>query len=439
MTLPATKVSVPEHPDLPAPTAKTPSLPRLARAWWAVRIPVSLVIGRLVVGVLLAHWAMQFFPLQHLPFGIGSGGTWFGAFYRWDSVHYVSIAAHGYPLNQPDLTAFFPGYPLVVRAASDVTFGSAGLVQAGTIVSWLAFAAAAVLLYHVVAHRFGSRAAALGTALFCWYPTSLFFMSPYSESLFALEIIAVVALLDRRQFLAAAAVAAAASATSPESLALTAGLVLAAALDRRAMWKILGYAAVSVAGIAAYMVFLQVHFANAFEFASVQHAWHRSENLPFVGLFRNISALTEALVGPGPPTGSAVPTFANVRAMWLLDDAMLALAAAAAIYVAWLAWSRWATRSERAGTSHRQFPVVWVVVAAVIVLIAACTTIYPWGNTPYASTEGEARFVSIAMPLYAGLGVFLARYRSVAMVVVPAAVAVAVAFQVLYNLGYWVT
>ncbi len=44
-----------------------------------------------------------------------------------------------------------------------------------------------------------------------------------------------------------------------------------------------------------------------------------------------------------------------------------------------------------------------MVVAVGIVLIAACTAIYPYGNTPFYSTEGATRFVSTCFPCYRAL------------------------------------
>jgi hypothetical protein len=84
-------------------------------------------------------------------------------------------------------------------------------------------------------------------------------------------------------------------------------------------------------------------------------------------------------------------------------------------------------------------PASWLVVAVVIVLIAACTTIYPYGATHFSSTESEARFVSVVMPLYGGAAVLLRRRPALASMVVSVSVVAAVLFQVLYNLGYWMT
>jgi hypothetical protein len=339
---------------------------------------------------------------------------------------------------------------------------------------------------------YSDRVALIATVLFCWVPSSLFFLAPYSEGLFALEIVVVLALLERERYLAAAVVAGIASATSPESVALTLAIVVAAVLARRAWYAIVGYAVVSGLGLFCYMGFLWVRFSNPFEFVSVQRDWRRSEHFPFVGLYRNILALRHFLVGPGPAPGGSQVTFANFRAIWVLDDAALVVAALLVFALAYMCWTRrpaggwWAPvahlvpdaagevavagETPLAGEPARAdgvdrpvpadvadaptgrvvigadtpsekapIPVSFVVVSFVIVLLAACTTISPYAQANWASSEGEARFVSIAMPLYVGAALVLRRSAGLIAFAIGTSVVLALVFQALFNLGYWVT
>ena len=375
-----------------------------------------------------------------------SNGTWLGAFDRWDSVYYLGIAQHGYPINNVSQTAFFPGYSFLVAAMHAISLGSLTYLQSAIAVSWVAFTAAAILLYRLTTRIFGPRVALIATALFCWFPASLFFLAPYSEALFALEILVVVTLIERNQLLAASIVAAFASATSPESIALTAAIMIAAVVARKGVQWVLLYGAVSLAGIGAYMLYLWSRFSDPVEFASVQKFWHRSENLPFLGLYRNVIALRHFFVGPGPASGGLLPTYANIKWMWILDDGCLFAAAALTIVLVGM----WLVRSRRRGVSllsvgvmegneESPIPLSMVVVTSIIVLIAACTTIFPYGLSTFASTEGEARFVSIAFPLYVVGALLIRRFASLICWVVGVSVVLALLFQALYNLGYWVT
>ncbi len=207
---------------------------------------------------------VSLFPqaMQHSKLGTLSSNTWLGVFDRWDARYYTTIAAHGYSSHFVDARAFFPGYPIVLRIAYEITGGVFTYSQTGCLVSFVAFVAAAVLLHRLVARRLGTRAALISTILFCWFPTSLFFLAPYSEALFALEILVVATLLDRGRWWAAALVAGYASATSPESAALTAAIVIAALVGHRGLRRAIGYGLVGSYGAVAYVLFLGVGSAT---------------------------------------------------------------------------------------------------------------------------------------------------------------------------------
>jgi hypothetical protein len=418
--------------------------------WTAISTPFWIAVSRIGVGVVFAHLLVTLLPeaRQHIGDGSLSGGTWLGTFDNWDSIYYTSIAQHAYSTATANIsyTAFFPGYPLLIAAVHAISFGTLDYVDSAMAVSWLALTGAAIVLYRLVARLFSVRVALIATVLFCWFPASLFYLAPYSEALFALEILVVVALIERKAFLAAAIVAAYASATSPESIALTLALMIAAYLAGKGLQWVAAYGAISITGLVAYMLYLWGRVHHPLEFITVQKFWHRSENLPLVGLFRNITALRHFFVGPGEPPGAALPTYANIKYMWLLDDASLALATILlfALIGMWVVRSRRARATTGAdglllGTEHSRIPTSFVVVAAVIVLLAACTTIYPYGLSTYASTEGEARFVSIVFPLYVAAALLIRRHAVLIAWAVGGCVALALLYQALFNLGYWVT
>jgi hypothetical protein len=438
-------------------TTKSPSdlshdinhgLATLRRFWAGVSVPFWISASRIGFGVLFAHLVVVLLPQsrQHFPGGSLSQGTWLGAFDRWDSAYYLDIAQHGYPVHATQHTAFFPGYPLLVALVHGVSFGALSDLQSAIAVSWVAFAVASVLLYRLIARLFSERVGLIATLLFCWFPASLFFMSPYSEALFALEIVAVVSLIERRRFLAASLVAACASATSPESVALTLALVVAVVLAGRGVRWALAYGAVSGIGLGAYMLFLWARFNDPFEFISVQKFWKRSEHWPFVGLYRNILALRHFLAGPGAPFGGTIPTNTNIRWIWLLDDASLVLATVLlmALIGMWVRRSRphGIVELDRGSVQRSEagpIPLSFLVVTLAIVLLAACTTISPYALPTYASSEGEARFVSIAFPLYVSGALLIRRHTALICFAVGGCVSLALLFQGLYNLGYWVT
>jgi mannosyltransferase PIG-V len=419
-----------------------------SKAWWGnVRIPFWISSSRIVIGIVFAHLVITLFPqsVQHLGDGTLNNGTWLGAFDRWDSAYYTGIAAHSYPATQSALTAFFPGYPLLVRFFHGASLGAVSYLAAAMIVSWLALIAASILLFRLVVRHVDERAALVATALLCWFPASLFFLAPYSEALLMLEILAVVTLLDQRRFLWASVIAGYATATSPEAITLTVAILVAALLVRQHFAKIFGYVAISLSGLLVYALFQWARFGSPFEFEKVQQYWHRSANPPFFGLYRNFVALMQFFRGPGPAPGGAYPTFANIKYTWLFNDVAMIVATLLTIYVVYVA-----VHPLVAPSAHRHrvpislsqpfsVPSSFVVVAVGVILIAACTTIDPYGTSHFSSTEGEARFVSTCFPMYIAGGYLVARRLGLLAWVLGSSIAFALLFQALYNLGYWVT
>jgi hypothetical protein len=98
---------------------------------------------------------------------------------RWDGLHYVAIASHGYRSSGD--AVFFPLYPLLSAAVGAFT-GSA--VIGGALVSLAGFAIALALLHRLTAAELGRPAADTTVLLLSFAPLSLFFTAIYTEGLF---------------------------------------------------------------------------------------------------------------------------------------------------------------------------------------------------------------------------------------------------------------
>lgn len=139
-------------------------------------------------------------------------------FVRWDSLWYLRIVEHGYSpvwtASEAGMTsyAFFPFYPMLVRAAVWAT----GLPAAagGLIVSNLAFLAALFLVMRYCEERgLSIRAERAVVVLLCFVPGSHAFSAVYTESTFLLLLAATMLAVRRGAFWTAAATAACLSAT----------------------------------------------------------------------------------------------------------------------------------------------------------------------------------------------------------------------------------
>ena len=211
-------------------------------------------------------------------------GSWVDVWARWDSVHFLRIAEHGYTHAE---VAFYPLYPALVAAVGRIL--GHHFVLAGVLVS-LAFALAAFVLLQGVAERRlgvdGSRRTLVYLALF---PTALFLQAVYSESLFLFVCLGAFVLAERGRLPEAGAVAGLAILTRPEGIALLPSLVL---LARRRSWQL----ATVVPVAAIYPVLLWRRLHDPWAFAHAEGTWHRS--LSWAGPFGGIwDALRAAWAG----------------------------------------------------------------------------------------------------------------------------------------------
>ena len=167
-----------------------------------------------------------------------TGPAWLDGWFHYDAGWYLQIATQGYDYvpGQQSSIAFFPVYPLTMRAVGAVV----GDYQvAGSLVALLAGFATVLLFGRWVWDRLPHRAAGLAIVVLLVYPYALFLYGAiYADSLFMLCAVGAFVLLDRRWYLAAGLVGALATAGRPVGAAVFVGLVVRTlevlAEDRRA-------------------------------------------------------------------------------------------------------------------------------------------------------------------------------------------------------------
>ena len=135
----------------------------------------------------------NFFPYRNVALEYASE-RW-ARFANFDGVHYISIARSGYSEFQQ---AFFPAYPVLIRFISFV-FGD-NFFWAGVFLSWLALFLGAVIWYRFLKNFLKKEPFDI---LLFWliFPTSFFFFSVYTESLFFLILGVVLYSLQKRKFI----------------------------------------------------------------------------------------------------------------------------------------------------------------------------------------------------------------------------------------------
>jgi hypothetical protein len=165
----------------------------------------------------------------------------------WDGDAYKQVAEHGYPSGPLDLTpddlghhhsghlwAFFPGYPMLLRAAM-LFFPDA--TTAGVIVNSLGELVALIFLARLALHELSgdTESAAFSVWLLALYPYAVFLTAVYTEGPFLAATVASLYYMRRGQHWRACILAAVATTIRITGLALIPALLLEYLLRRR--WR----------------------------------------------------------------------------------------------------------------------------------------------------------------------------------------------------------
>jgi hypothetical protein len=245
--------------------------------WTRLGVAVVAIVVAAVAGVHAGNAASFDDPALTHPLG-GLGDALLSPLARWDSVWYLGIAHSGY--GGPS-TAFFPLYPLLVRALAPG--GSPGaLLVTSFVVSLAALAGALYLLHRLVALELGEGVARVAVPMLALFPGALWLGLPYSESLFLLLSVGAFYAARTGRWAWAGACAALASGTRSAGIVLVVPLLVLwwQSAPRRRV-RDLVWIALAPAGLAAYSVYLAASLGDGFAYLHLQHVWFRSFAGPF--------------------------------------------------------------------------------------------------------------------------------------------------------------
>lgn len=197
---------------------------------------------------------------------------------NFDGVHYIGIAQDGYAYQFTQ--AFFPLYPMVVKAVSFLTLGN--FVLAGIIVSNGAFLAALLLFYKLVRDVFDEKTAHWSIIFLLVFPTSFYFGAIYTESLFFLLVISSIYLAQKKHILASSVIGAFTSATRLVGVFLIPALIYKK--DYKSLWPLL----IVPIGIIVYMIYLKIEFNNPLYFLTSQSIFGQERSTTSVVLLPQV-------------------------------------------------------------------------------------------------------------------------------------------------------
>jgi hypothetical protein len=392
----------------PRPRAASLREPAVACAWralWVSRLLVWAVgAGAAALWGLSARVTIFDPGAVTRPFG-AAGNALAAPLSRWDSVWYLAIANDGYPPADARRAAFFPLYPLLVRAANAVVGRP---VIAGALVSLACFAGALVLLHRLTELELGPDAAGPAVWAIALFPGAVFFSAVYSEALYLLLSIGCLYAARTGRWAWAGAAGALGAATRSAGVLLVVPLAI--------MWLARGgggprrvrdaaWIALVPLGLAGFCAALALGGGDALAPFHAQDIWFRHFAGPFLGVWDGTAAAWRGLHRLDEPAARA-------------DVVLFAFLLAAAPAVV--------------GVMRRLPPAYGAYLVAALALPLS----YPVGPQPLMSLP---RFLAVLFPLFMWLGAWLAEGGRVrrAAVLAPSAAGLAVVTAV-FATWHWV-
>jgi len=287
----------------PTPAAE-PARPSARAQWWqATRVAGAIWLIFTLLRYLVAAVTEYIFRPDHGRLAQGIVGLLKLPF-SFDSGYYAAIGRYGYfgEIGSPIWQAFFPGYPLVMRAVSAATtfqVTDGRLMVAGALISAVCSLIATVVVYRLARTSGGPRAGMCAALLLMLWPTATFLTAAYSESLYLAFAVGAWWNALRGRWWIAGLLCAFASFTRINGVFLAVALLVlllvrvARKQDRFRFHKLIAVA-VGVTGAAAYLIYLWVMTGNPWAWQDAQFlGWGRMTVWPWTSLRNTLSALVE--------------------------------------------------------------------------------------------------------------------------------------------------
>ncbi|MFE6778232.1 mannosyltransferase family protein [Streptomyces sp. NPDC057702] len=346
-----------ETPGSPGPPgAAEPSrrsvLGRGWPSWWspADREVLSLYLLTRVAVWVSAYCARWVFPADSRAHTATSA---LAPFQQWDWGHFLHVARDGYfpadagvPSGEGDnREAFFPGFPLALRAVHVLVPSWAA---SGLLISFVAGAVAVVALARIARAELPRAAAGRRAVLFLLLsPCAIFLAVGYSEALFLALALPAWLAARRDRWALAAVLTALATSVRISGLFLAAALLVRFVSSARArgVWRPLPWLALPALPAALYTTYLHEHTGDWMAWKHAQErGWYRDFHTPWEAW----SNTWHAAFASAHPTGYAFMFQAELVAMvvglLLLGFLLLRRRWPEATYMALTLWAL--------GTSH---------------------------------------------------------------------------------------
>jgi hypothetical protein len=249
----------------------------------------------IVVGVLIGIIGSTVFVLNHAPHAryLLDPHDHLSFLANWDGVDYLNIAKHGYTTKF--LTGWFPVYPLLIRLLAAII---RSYLAAAIAISWVALVGMVYYYIKIVKSYFKSTSnydALKAVSLFIFFPTGMYMIAAYTESLFAFLSLAALYYAMQKRYLVAALFLMITTATHVNGVYVVLLVALVLFEQKVRLRNIIMTVLIGSLGLVSYMAYLFRAYHNPLAFLSAQrdHGWLHTSVL---GNVRSIGVLNAVLL-----------------------------------------------------------------------------------------------------------------------------------------------
>ncbi|HET9098546.1 MAG TPA: mannosyltransferase family protein [Candidatus Saccharimonadales bacterium] len=251
----------------------------ICRRQWTLALAVG--VSFIVLGVGLGWYNNKIMlpnpaPIAHY---IGEPGNKLSFMSNWDGPNYIHIAKQGY--TSAGSTNFFPLYPLLIRLFHQLI---PSWLISGLVISWIGVCVAIFFYMKILKQLFqvdSSEDLFQGVLLLLLFPTAVFFLATYTESLFAALALGAIYYALKKQWLVSAILLAFCTATHITSAFVVLLVAIILIEERVKLSKIILSIVIGALGLLGFMYYLLHKFQKPFAFITEQkkHGWLVSNGL----------------------------------------------------------------------------------------------------------------------------------------------------------------
>jgi Gpi18-like mannosyltransferase len=204
---------------------------------------------------------------------------------NWDGVDYLHIARHGYGHNL-FYANFFPLYPVIVYLLNLLIPST---LDSALLISWLCLIGAIYFYINICKQLLNTKDvhAKIGSILpFILFPSGVFLIATYSESLYALMALASIYFALNKKYLRSAILAMLCGLTHITGCFLLVLILLIMLEQKVRLLKVIESGLIGIAGLVSYMVYSAKEFNTPFAFIKSQenqHGWLKHDYFSLIG------------------------------------------------------------------------------------------------------------------------------------------------------------